>query len=74
MYSRFDPKVLRTVSDRDEEGRQYIKDIIDKEKGIQGRKLSKAFGNILGDISLYMTYFKEGRAASFGKLLDRYEK
>jgi hypothetical protein len=34
MYSRFDPKALHVVSNRDEEGRQYIKDIIDKEKGI----------------------------------------
>jgi hypothetical protein len=74
MYSRFDPKALRAVSDGDEEGRQYIKDVMDEEKGIQGRKLSKAFGNILGDIGLCMTYFEEGRAASFGKLLDRYEK
>jgi hypothetical protein len=74
MYSRFDPKALRAVSDGDEEGRQYIKNIMDEEKGIQGRKLSKAFGNILGDIGLCMTYFEEGRASLFGKLLDRYEK
>lgn len=40
MYSRFDPEALRAVSDGDEEGRQYIKNVIDEEKGIQGRKLS----------------------------------
>jgi hypothetical protein len=74
IYSHFDPKALRTVSDRDKEGRQYIKDIMDKEKGIQGRKLSKVFGNILGDIGFCITYFEERRAVLFGKLLDYYEK
>ncbi len=74
MYSRFDSKTLRAVTDRDDEGRQYIKDVMEEEKDIgQGCKLSKSFGSILGDIGLCMTYFEEGRAVSFGKLLDRYE-
>lgn len=75
MYSRFDPKTVRVVADGDEEGRQYIADVMDEEKDArQGCKLSKAIGSILGDIGLCMTYFEEGRAVSFGELLDRYEK
>jgi hypothetical protein len=36
-----------------EEGKQYIKDIMHEEKDIRhGCKPSKAFGSILGDISL----------------------
>jgi len=74
MYSCFDSKTLRAVTDRDDEGRQYIEDVMEEEKDIgQGCKLSKSFGSILGDIGLCMTYFEEGRAVSFGKLLDRYE-
>jgi aminoglycoside phosphotransferase (APT) family kinase protein len=74
MYSCFDSKTLHAVTDRDKEGRQYIKDVIDEEKDIrQGCKLSQTFGSILGDIGLCMTYFEEGRAVSFGELLDRYE-
>ncbi len=74
MYSCFDSKTLHAVTDRDEEGRQYIKDVIDEEKDIrQGCKLSQTFGSILGDIGLCMTYFEEGRAVSFGELLDRFE-
>jgi hypothetical protein len=74
MYSSFDSKTLRAVTDRDDEGRQYIKDVMEEEKDIgQGCELSKSFGSILGDIGLCMTYFEAGRAASFGKLLDRYE-
>jgi hypothetical protein len=34
----------------------------------------KTFGSVLGDIGLCMTYFEEGRAVSFGELLDRYGK
>lgn len=74
IYSCFDPKTLHAITDRDDEGRQYIKDVMHEEKDIrQGCKLSKAFGSILGDIGLCMTYFEEGRAVLFGKLLDRYE-
>jgi hypothetical protein len=74
MYSCFDSNTLRAVTDRDDEGRQYIEDVMEEEKDIgQGCKLSKSFGSILGDIGLCMTYFEEGRAVSFGKLLDRYE-
>lgn len=65
MYSRFDSKTLHAVTDRDEEGRQ--------KDHRQGCKLSKTFGRTLGDIGLCMTYFEEGRAVSFGELLDRYE-
>ncbi|KAI9742400.1 MAG: hypothetical protein M1818_003933 [Claussenomyces sp. TS43310] len=73
MYSLFDSETLHVVN-RDEEGRQYIEDIIDREKDFgQGCKLSQTFGSILGDIGLCMTYFEEGRAVSFGELLDRYE-
>jgi len=75
MYSRFDSKTIHAVTGSDEEGRQYIEDIMNEEKDIrQGCKLSKAFGSILGDIGLCMTYFEEGRAVPFGELLDRYEK
>ncbi len=75
MYSRFNSKTLYTVTNSDEEGRQYIEDVIDKEKDIRrGCKLSKTFGSIFGDIGLYMTYFEEGSAISFRELLDRYEK
>jgi hypothetical protein len=75
MYSCFDSTMLHAVSDRDEEGRRYVEDVIDEEKDIrQGSKPSEAFGSILGDIGLCMTYFEEGRAALFGELLDRYEK
>jgi len=74
IYSRFDSKTLRAVTDRDDKGKQYIKDVIEEEKDIrQGYKLSKSFGSILGDIGLCITYFEEGRAVSFKRLLDRYE-
>jgi hypothetical protein len=72
IYSRFDSKTLHAVTDGDEEGRQYIQDVMDEENIRQGCKLSKTFGSILGDIGLCMTYFEEGRAVSFGELLDRY--
>ncbi len=75
MYSRFDSKTLHVVTDSDDEGKQYIEDVMDEEKDIQqGCKLSKSFGSILGDIGLCMAYFEEGRAVSFGELLDRYKK
>ena len=73
MYSRFDSKTLHAVTDSDEEGRQYIEDVMDEDIR-QGCRLSKTFGSILGDIGLCMTYFEEGRAVSFGELLDCYEK
>ena len=74
MYSLFDSKTLHAVTDTDEEGRQYIEDIMNEEKDTrEGRKLSQTFGSILGDIGLCMTFFEEGRAVSFGDLLDRYE-
>jgi Phosphotransferase enzyme family len=73
MYSRFDSKTLHSVTDSDE-GRHYIEDVMDEEKDIRQRcNLSKTFGSILGDIGLCMTHFEEGRAVSFGKLMDRYE-
>lgn len=74
MYSGFDSKTLHVVADRDGEGRQYIKDVMDEEKDMgQGCKLSQSFGSILGDIGLCMTSFEQGSAVPFGKLLDRYE-
>jgi hypothetical protein len=74
VYSLFDSKMLHAVTDRDEEGRQYIKDVTNEEKDTrQGCKLSQTFGSVWGDIGLCMTYFEEGRAVSFGDLLDRYE-
>ncbi|KAH7317343.1 hypothetical protein BKA65DRAFT_411058, partial [Rhexocercosporidium sp. MPI-PUGE-AT-0058] len=74
MYSPFNSKTLHAVTDTDEEGRQYIDDIMNEEKETrQGRKLSQSFGGILGDIGLCMTFLEEGRAVSFGDLLDRYE-
>ena len=75
MYSRFDSKTLHAVPDSDNEGNEYIEDIVDEEYRIgHGCKLSKTFGSILGDIGLCMTYFEEGRAVSFGGLLDRYDE
>lgn len=69
MYSRFDPETLPMIPEI-EEGRQYIEDIKARE-GNTG--LSMAFGNILGDIGVCMTYFEQGSAALFGEFLDRYE-
>ncbi|KAH6724277.1 hypothetical protein BKA61DRAFT_627028 [Leptodontidium sp. MPI-SDFR-AT-0119] len=54
MYSRFDSKTLHAVTDTDEEGRQYIEDIMSEDKDTpQGRKLSQTIGSILGDIGLF---------------------
>lgn len=74
IYAYFDSKTLHAVTDRDDEGSQYIKDVMNEEKDIrQGYKLSKTFGNILGHIGLCMTHFEEGRAVLFGELLDHCE-
>ncbi|KAF4627968.1 hypothetical protein G7Y89_g10190 [Cudoniella acicularis] len=62
MYSCFDSKTLHAVTDRDDEGRQYIKDVMDEDIR-QGCKLSKTFGSILGDIGLCMTYFEGGKSS-----------
>ncbi|KAG4432826.1 hypothetical protein IFR05_011691 [Cadophora sp. M221] len=74
MYSVFDSRTLHAVTDTNEEGRQYIEDIMNEEMDTrQSRKLSQTFGSILGDIGLCMSFFEEGEAVSFGDLLDRYE-
>lgn len=75
MYSRFDSTTMHAEPDMNNEGKQYIEDIIDEERGIRhGCLLSETFGSILGDIGLCMIYFEEGRAVLFGELVDRYEK
>jgi hypothetical protein len=75
IYSCFDSKTLYMVTNTDKEGKQYIEDVVDKEKDIgQGRVLSKTFGSIIGDIGLYITYFEQGRAVLFDELLDCYKK
>jgi hypothetical protein len=59
IYSSFNLKTLCAIINRDDKERQYIKDVIKKEKDIrQGYKLFKSFRSILGDIGLYITYFK----------------
>lgn len=73
MYSHFDSKVLRTVPNPDG-GSQYIHDVLNAEKDIgQVSILSQTIGSILGDISLCMTYFEDGKVVPYGELLDRYE-
>ncbi|OJD24731.1 hypothetical protein ACJ73_03910 [Blastomyces percursus] len=73
IYSHFDSKTLHAVPDSNNEGEQYVEDIMDEERQ-HGCKLSTHFGSVLGDIGLCMTHFEEGRAVFFGELLDRYEK
>jgi hypothetical protein len=71
MYAAFDPE--RACLAWGEEGRQYLADIVREERGndsSQSRKLSQAFGSLLGDLGFCMRLFEQGIAVQFDSVLD----
>lgn len=64
---------LRAVPDSNNAGKRYIEDDIDQKHNIhRGCQISIDFGNILGGVRLCITYFEEGIAISYTKLIERY--